>query len=99
VLRVLSGASVVQATRRCVGQSEGIIEFALGEESSVTGDGRAVELQLDLAVDIDARGVVLAVTHWVPRSFRQEIAGNAGLSREKAQTPCRNDRVIREIQE
>ena len=82
VLRVLSGAGVVQAGRRCAGQSEGVVEFAVGEESGVTGDGGAVELQLDLAVEIDAEGVVLAVTHWVPRSFRQEVVGNAGFSGE-----------------
>jgi hypothetical protein len=31
-----------------------------GEESGVTGDGRSVELQLDLAVEIDAQGVMVA---------------------------------------
>jgi hypothetical protein len=70
VLRVLSGAGVVQGGRRCADQSEGIVEFEVGEESGVTGDSRAVKLQLDLAVEFDADGVVLAVTHWVPRSFR-----------------------------
>jgi hypothetical protein len=60
VLRVLSGSGVVQAGRRCAGQSEGIVEFTVGEESGVTGDGRAVELQLELAVEIDAQGVIVA---------------------------------------
>src|SRR5262249_43296592 len=96
---VLSRAGVVQAGRRRTGQSEGIVEFAVGEESGVTGDGRAVELQLDLAIEIDAHGVVVAVTHWVPLSFRQEVVGNAGFSGEKAQTPCRNDRAIWEIRD
>jgi hypothetical protein len=40
-----------------------IVEFAVGEESGVTGDGGPVELQLDCAIKIDAGGVVLAVTH------------------------------------
>src|SRR5262249_55938201 len=87
----------VQVGHRRTGQSEGIVEFAVGEESGVAGDGGAVELQLDLAVEIDAQGVILAVTHWVPLSFRQEVVGNAGFSGEKAQTPCRNDRAIWEI--
>jgi hypothetical protein len=42
VLRVLSGAGVVQAGRRRTGQSESIVEFAVGEDSGVTGDGRVV---------------------------------------------------------
>src|SRR5262249_27164047 len=89
----------VQAAGRGAGQVQGVVDFTVGEQSGVTGDGRAVELQLDVAVEIDAHGVVSAVTHWVPRSFRQEVVGNAGFSREKAQTPCRNDRVIWEIRD
>jgi hypothetical protein len=50
-----------------------------------------------LTVEINTQGVLVAVTHWVPLSFRQEVVGNAGFSREKAQTPCRNDRAIWEI--
>ena len=69
VLGVLSGAGVVQAGRRCAGQPEGVVAFAAGEKSGVTGDGGPVELQLDFAVEIDAGGVVLAVTPWVHRSF------------------------------
>src|SRR5262249_33429946 len=97
VLGVLPRASVVQAGGRGTGQSEGIVEFAVGEESGVTGDGRAVELQLDLAVEIEAHGVVLAVTHWVPRSFRQERPRNAGFSRVFAQMSCRKPRFIWEM--
>src|SRR5262249_37713906 len=47
--------------------------------------------------EVNAQGVILAVTHWVPRSFRQAVVGNAGFSGEEAQTPCRNDRAIWEI--
>ena len=97
VLGVLPGPRILQAARGRAGQPEGVIEFPIGEESGVTGDGGPVKLQFDFAVEIDADGVVLAVTHWVPRSFRQEVVGNAGFSEEKAQTPCRNDRVIWEI--
>src|SRR5262249_41610135 len=75
VLGVLSGAGLVQAVGRGVGQSESIIEFPVGEESGVAGDGGAVELQLDLTVEVNAEGVVWAVTHEVPLSFRQEVVG------------------------
>jgi hypothetical protein len=55
VLGVLSGAGVVQATGPGAGQSQGVIEFTVGEESGVTGDGGPVELQLDLAIKINAQ--------------------------------------------
>src|SRR5262249_4184850 len=97
--RVLPRAGVVQTSRRRAGQSEGVVEFPIGEESGVTGDGRAVKRQLDLAVEVNAQGVLGTVTPWVPRAFRQEVVGNAGFSGEKAQTPCRNDRVIWEIRD
>src|SRR5262249_17824159 len=94
VLGVLPGARVKQDARGRAGQAEGVVEFPIGKEPGVTGNGRAVELQLDLTVEVNAQGVILAVTHWVPRSFQQEIVGNAGFSKEKAQTPCRNGRTI-----
>ena len=81
VLGVLAGAGVVQAAGRGGGQSKGVVEFAVRKESGITGDGRAVELQLDLTVEVNAEGVVLAVTHKVPRSERRGIDGNAGVSR------------------
>ena len=62
VLGVLPRAGVVQAGGGRAGQSEGVVEFTVREQSGVTGDGGAVELQLDFAVEIDAHGVVLAVT-------------------------------------
>src|SRR4051794_19745851 len=97
VLGVLPRAGVSQAARGRAGQPESVVEFTIGKESGITGNGRAVELQLDLTVEVNTQGVILAVTHGVPRSFRQEVVGNAGFSREKAQTPCRNDRAIWEI--
>jgi hypothetical protein len=63
VLGVLAGAGVVQAAGRGAGQSEGVVEFAVGKEPGVTGNGRAVELQLDLTVEVNALGVILTVTH------------------------------------
>jgi hypothetical protein len=44
LLRVLPRAGVVQAARGRTGQSEGIVEFTVDEESGVTGEGGAVEL-------------------------------------------------------
>jgi len=38
-----------------------------------------VEFQLELAVEIEAEGVIFALTHMVPLSFQQEVFGNAGF--------------------
>jgi hypothetical protein len=81
VLGVLSRAGLVQAAGRGVGQFESIIEFPVGEESGVIGDGGTVELQLDVMVEVNALRVVLAVTHKVLRSEWQGINGIAGVSR------------------
>jgi uncharacterized membrane protein YhiD involved in acid resistance len=70
---VLPRTGVKQAARGRAGQSAGVVEFPIGEESGVTGNGRAVELQLDLTVEVNAQEVLVAVTPWVPRSFRPEI--------------------------
>jgi hypothetical protein len=56
-----------------------------------------MELQLDFTVEIDAHGVVLAVTHCVPRSFRHERVRNAGFSRVLAQMSFRKPRFIWEM--
>ena len=53
MLGVLSRAGVVHAAGRGTGKSQGVVEFAVGKESGVTSDGRAMELQLDVAVEID----------------------------------------------
>jgi hypothetical protein len=56
-----------------------------------------VEIQLALAVEMESEGVIFALTHWVSRSFQQEVVGNAGFSGEKAQTPCRKPKFIWEM--
>jgi hypothetical protein len=97
MLGVRPRAGVEQSARGDAGQLEGVIEFPIGEESGVTGDGRAVELQLELAVEVNAQGVLLAVTHWVPLAFRQERVRNAGFSRVLAQMSYRKPRFIWEM--
>jgi hypothetical protein len=59
--------------------AEVIVEFAIGEESGIAGDRRAVELQLDLAVEIDAQAVIVAVTHWVLGRSGRKGSGMPGF--------------------
>jgi hypothetical protein len=90
---VLPRAGVVQAAARGAGQVRGIVEFPVGKESGVTGDGGSTELRLSAAVEIDPCGVILTVTHCVPRSFPQKAVRNGGFCGEMGQTPCRGDRA------
>ena len=52
-----SPAGVPQVVSRGTGPSEVIIEFPMSQEPGVTGDARAVELQLEVAVEVHAQGL------------------------------------------
>src|SRR5262249_15161162 len=65
------------------GQFDGVVEFPIDKEPGVTADGRAVELQFHLAVEVNALGVLVAASHWVPRPFRQEAVGKLGFPGER----------------
>jgi hypothetical protein len=53
----------VTTVRQCctgqIGQSDSVIEFAVGEQSSVGRDAAAVELKLQAPVEIDPQSVVI----------------------------------------
>jgi hypothetical protein len=44
--------------KTAAGSRAGVVEFPVGKESDATGDGRAMELQLDVAVEIDSAPMV-----------------------------------------
>jgi hypothetical protein len=45
-------------------QAERVIEFAIGQQSGIGGDARAVELQLEAAVKIEPQSIGLGFTRW-----------------------------------
>jgi hypothetical protein len=55
VLGVPPLADVVQGAGGRAGQSESVVEVTIGEVSGGTGDGEAVQLPLDPAVEIDSK--------------------------------------------
>ena len=57
-----SPPAVGQNTVRHCGQVEGIVEFAIGEETGVRGDARAVELQFQSAVKTGPKWAVIRFT-------------------------------------
>lgn len=75
------------------GQSEGVVEFATGEKSGVADDSRTLELQYDLAIEMNAEWVVLAVNLWVSRTLQQERIGITGIPIVPALIPRQNTEV------
>ena len=46
-----------------VGEVEGVVEFAVGQESGIAGDVGAVEFEAEAAVELGSERLGLAVTH------------------------------------
>jgi hypothetical protein len=59
---------------------EGVIEFAISQQSSVTGDFGAEESESETAVELGSESLGLAVTHKESPSFRQESMKNPGIT-------------------
>ena len=56
---VLAGACVGEDVSRDCAEAEGVVEFAVGEQSRIGGDPRAVELKLQAAVEIEPENVIV----------------------------------------
>lgn len=54
----------------------------------VAGDGRAVELQLELAVENESEVLFFVLPPWVARSFQQEVVGSAGFCGKQRKHPA-----------
>ena len=60
---VPAGPCVVQHVGGRVGELEGVVEFAVGQESGIAGDVGAVEFEAEAAVELGSEWLGLAVTH------------------------------------
>ncbi len=69
MLAVLARARVNEFIADHQGQAEGIIEFAIGQQSGVGRNSRTVELQLQAAVKIQPQWPTFGVTRRVTRVF------------------------------
>jgi hypothetical protein len=84
-LSIRPGATVLQRTGRGVGQVEGVIEFAISEQSGIAGDLGTEEWEPETAVELESERLGWAVTHEVGSSNGQEVVGNPGICRVLAQ--------------
>jgi hypothetical protein len=62
---VLAGAPVDQHPARDIAQPKHVVEFPIGKQTAVGGDPGTVELELDPAVEIDPKRLLLRFTHRV----------------------------------
>ena len=62
---VLAGAAVDQHPARDVAQPKDVVEFPIGKQTGVGRDPGTVELELDPAVEIDPKRLLLRFTHRV----------------------------------
>ena len=74
VLLVLPEARILKAFCAHRSQPECLIEFAIRQQPGIRGDLAAQKFQLQSTVETDPQILVLAVTHWVPRSAWHELA-------------------------
>ena len=63
--------TVLKLTGRGAGQIEGVVEFAVGQQSGIAGDLGAEESEPETVVELGSQGLGLAVTHEDRPSFRQ----------------------------
>jgi hypothetical protein len=63
VARVAAGACVLQHVGGCVGELEGVVEFAVGQQAGVAGDFGAMEFEAEAAIELGSERIGLAVTH------------------------------------
>ena len=94
-----SGRSVCRAARSAAecGEVEGVVEFAVGQQSGIAGDVGAVEFEAEAAVELGSEWLGLAVTHRESLSGRQETSENPGKPGSFAQVLCQTQGFIWEI--
>ncbi len=67
VTAVLSGARINEEISRHVGQTKGVAEFAVKQQTTIGTDGRAAERQLHLAVELEPQRAGFRFTRRVTR--------------------------------
>ena len=62
---ILAGTRIGQHVARHRAEAQGIVEFAIGQQSGIGGDPRAMELKLQAAVEIEPEWTIDRFTRWV----------------------------------
>jgi hypothetical protein len=76
VARVPTTAPVEQFSDRHVGEPEGVVELAVGEQAAIGGDPGAVELELDPAVENGPQRELFGFTRCAPHVRDPSLASN-----------------------
>jgi hypothetical protein len=73
VAGVLATAAVEELRDRDLGEPEGIVEFAVGEQAAVGGDPRPVEFEFDPAIERGSQRQLSGFTRRVPHNHAPSI--------------------------
>ena len=73
MLGVLAASRIAEQVVRHRREPQRFIEFAIRDQSRIRGDIRAVELQLDLAVEVNSQRVLACFTHRIFLIFRDRV--------------------------
>src|SRR5262249_3072718 len=92
-----AGACVLQHVGGCVGELEGVVEFAVGQQPGIAGDVGPVEFEAEAAIELGSKWLCLAVTHQRSLSGWQETSENPGNPGGFAQVLCHTQGFIWEI--
>jgi hypothetical protein len=82
-----------------VSEPEGVVEFAVGQQSGIAGDVGAVEFEAEAAVELGPKWLDLTVTHRESLSGRQETSENPRKQGVFAQVLCQIQGFIWEIRD
>jgi hypothetical protein len=99
VASILSGAWVLEFTGGLSREVEGVVKFAVGQESGVAGDLGPEEAEPETAVESGSERLGLAVTPQKALSRRQETSENSGKPEVIAHVLCQTRGLIWEIRD
>ena len=97
VARVAAGPCVVQHVGGRVGELQGVVEFAVGQESGIAGDVGPVEFDAEPAIELGSEWLGREITHRESLSGRQEMSETPGNPGNFAQVLCQIQGLIWEI--
>ena len=92
---ILASACVGQHITRHRGQTEYVVEFAIGQQPGIGGHHGAAKLEHQAAVEIQPNSIRFRFTRWVRHGRLRSIQDKLLIAISESRKPRRNQCVIR----